>query len=195
MASKDSEKTTISIRQTEDLILIRKIREGDVNAFGVLIDRYLNQLLGFFRYLKAPEATIEDLAQETFERVVKKLDKYDEQKKFSTWLFTVARNIYFDICRSESRKKEYIHQVMPESSTTPEDEIIEKYSAIELLCTLSDKDRFLVEMRIFQEMPFSEIATLTGEVDATLRSRFFRIISKLRLSVKNRKEPQSAKAS
>ena len=96
----------VTARQNEDLVLIRKIREGDVSALDRLVDRYLNQLMNFFRYLRAPEASVEDLVQETFERVIRKLDAYDEQKRFASWLLTVGRNLYFDQCRRENRRRE-----------------------------------------------------------------------------------------
>ena len=178
-------------RQAEDLQLVRKIREGDLSALDRLIDCYLNQLVNFFRYLRAPEASVDDLVQETFERVIKKLDAYDEQKRFSAWLLTVGRNLYFDECRRENRRREHLQQQVHESPPTPEDEVVEKQTASELLQTLTQPERFLVEMRVFQGMPFAEIAELTGEVEVTLRSRFFRIMGRLRISLE-KKAPGAA---
>jgi len=178
-------------RQAEDLQLVRKIREGDLSALDRLIDRYLNQLVNFFRYLRAPEASVDDLVQETFERVIKKLDAYDEQKRFSAWLLTVGRNLYFDECRRENRRREHLQQQVYESPPTPEDEVVERQTASELLQTLTQPERFLVEMRVFQGMPFAEIAELTGEVEVTLRSRFFRIMGRLRISLE-KKAPGAA---
>ncbi|MBU1108251.1 MAG: sigma-70 family RNA polymerase sigma factor [Candidatus Riflebacteria bacterium] len=173
-------------RHAEDLVAIRKIREGDVRALERLIDRYLNQLMGFFRYLRAPESMVEDLVQETFERVIRKLDAYDEQKKFSVWLLTVGRNLYFDQCRRETRKREHQQQIVSEPVTSPEDEVVERHTASELLQTLTPQEKFLVDLRVFQGMPFAEIAELTGEVEATLRSRFFRIMGRLRITLEKK---------
>lgn len=168
-------------RQAEDLALIRKVRAGDSAAMGRLIDRYLPQLLAFFRYLRVPEATIDDMVQATFERMLLKLDSYEEDKKFSSWLMTVGRNLYFDECRRENRRRDYLPEAASEHVATPEEEVIVRHSAGELLQALSAADRFLVELRVFQAMPFAEIAEMTGDVEATLRSRFFRIMGRLRI--------------
>jgi len=175
-------------RHAEDLVIVRKIRAGDVNALERLIDRYMNQLMGFFRYLRAPESMVEDLVQETFERVIRKLDAYDEQKKFSAWLLTVGRNLYFDQCRRETRKREHLQQQQAacESASSPEDEVVERQTASELLKTLTPQEKFLVDLRVFQGMPFAEIAELTGEVEVTLRSRFFRIMGRLRITLEKK---------
>jgi len=189
--SDNARPSAATARQKEDLVLIRKIREGDVTALDRLIDRYLNQLVNFFRYLRAPEASVDDLVQETFERIIRKLDSYDENKRFSAWLLTVGRNIYFDQCRGESRRREHLQQVVHEPVPTPEEEVVERQTASELLQTLSPQERFLVELRVFQAVPFAEIAELTGEVEVTLRSRFFRIMGRLRISLE-KKAPGSA---
>ena len=170
-----------AMRQAEDISLIRKIRDGDSQALSMLVDRYLPQLLAFFRYLRAPESMVEDLVQATFERMMLKLDTFEEDRKFSSWLITVGRNLYFDECRRDNRRREITGEVTPGHAVTPEEEIVVRHSAGELLRDLTPPEKFLVEMRVFQAMPFAEIAELTGEVEATLRSRFFRLMGRLRI--------------
>lgn len=177
---KDSRET----RRLEDLRLIEKIRQGDQDSLESLINRYLSQLTGFFYYLRAPEFNIEDLVQETFEKIIKNLDKYDSSKPFFSWLLTVARNHYFDQCRKEKRKSEFQQLKQPEKSVSPEDEVVDRETASELLRELAADERFLLELRVFQQLPFAEIAEITGEIEATLRSRFFRLMGKLRISRK-----------
>ena len=77
-------------RQAEDLILVRRIRAGDSAAMSRLVDRYLPQLMAFFRYLRVPEASLEDMVQATFERLLLKLDSFEEDRKFSAWLMTMC---------------------------------------------------------------------------------------------------------
>ncbi len=169
-------------RQTEDLFLIAKIRAGDVPALERLVDKYIPQLIGFFRYLRVPELMVDDLVQETFERFLRRLETYDQEKKFSAWLLTIGRNLYFDECRRQVRQKDHQADIMPGHQATPEEEVVVKQSASELLSTLNDQERFLVDLRIFQGLAFAEIAELTGENDATIRSRFFRLMGRLRIA-------------
>lgn len=176
---------TREARHIEDLKLIEKIRQGDQLSLERLVSRYLAQLAGFFHYLRAPEMHIDDLVQETFEKVIKNFDKYDSRKYFFSWLLTIGRNHYFDHCRKEKRKSEFTQSAQVESAPlSPEDEIIDRETATELLKELSAEDRFLLELRVFQQMPFAEIAELSGEIETTLRSRFFRLLGRLRISPK-----------
>ena len=172
-----------NLRNAEDIALVRRVRAGDSAAMSRLIDRYLPQLLAFFRYLRAPEASIEDLAQATFEKVLLRLDSFEEDRKFSAWLMTVGRNLYFDECRRENRRREMVRDPGAGHVATPEEEIVVRHSAGALLQALTPAERFLVDARVFQALPFAEIAEMTGEVEATLRSRFFRLMGRLRLAV------------
>lgn len=177
-------KDSRELRRIEDLRLIEKIRQGDQDSLERLINRYLSQLAGFFGYLRAPEMHIDDLVQETFEKVIRNLDKYDSQKPFFSWILTIGRNHYFDQCRKEKRKSEFQQLTQPDRALSPEDEVIDRETASDILRELAPDDRFLLELRVFQQMPFAEIAEITGEVEATLRSRFFRLLGRMRISRK-----------
>ncbi len=178
------QKDSKELRRLDDLKLIQKIRTGDQESLERLVNRYLSQLVGFFYYLKAPQSMIDDLVQETFEKIIRNLDKYDDRKAFFSWLLTVARNHYFDQCRKEKRKNEFNQAVVAEPILSPEDEVIDRETASAILRELSSEERFLLDLRIFQRMPFAEIAEITGEVETTLRSRFFRLLGRLRISRK-----------
>lgn len=171
------------MKKVDDSVLIQKIRAGDKQALGDIIDRYLPQLTAFFRYLRAPESNLEDLVQDTFIRMMAKLDLFENDKKFSTWLLTLAKNLFIDQCRKESRRSEIRKELFVDNSpvVSVEDEVVGKYTAEELLKNLTSDERLLVELRVFQGVPFSEISELTGEMETTLRSRFFRILSRLRV--------------
>jgi RNA polymerase sigma-70 factor (ECF subfamily) len=169
-------------RQTEDLYLVARIRSGDEASLERLVDKYIPQLIGFFRYLRVPDSMIEDLVQETFERLLRKLDSFDADKKFSAWLMTIGRNLYFDERRKNLRQKDRQAEVTPPHQPTPEEEVVVRQSASELLQTLNQQERFLVDLRIFQGLAFAEIAELTNENETTLRSRFFRLMGRLRLA-------------
>ncbi len=176
------ERSSNKQKQLEDLKLIEKIRAGDSASLEKLLDRYIPQLMGFFRYLRVSDSIIEDMIQETFEKVIRKIDTFDSSKSFSSWIMTIGRNHYFDECRRENRKREKQVEMQLPSQQTPEEEIIVRETATELLKLLSDQEKFLVEMRVFQGAPFSEIAEITGEAEGTLRSRFFRTMGRLKIS-------------
>ena len=164
-----------------DLELVQAIKKGDSKALDELLELYIPQLNAFFHYIHVPEDSVEDLIQETFERMITKIDSFDENKRFSTWLMTIGRNLYIDQYRRKIKSEEIVFEEEQNNSLNdPEKEVVGKISVEELLKNLSDKEKFLIEMRVFKQMPFADISEVTGETETSLRSRFFRTLSHLR---------------
>jgi RNA polymerase sigma-70 factor, ECF subfamily len=86
-----------------DTELMLRVKRGDEAAFEELVDKYKQPVLNLvFRILRdATEA--EDLAQNVFVQVFKSADRYRVEAKFSTWLFTIARNLCLNELRRRSR--------------------------------------------------------------------------------------------
>ena len=82
-----------------DEVLLQAYRAGDVRAFERLVARYEKPMWNFLRRFVADAATAEDLLQEVFLRVVKSADEWRGAAKFSTWLYTIARNLTVDQSR------------------------------------------------------------------------------------------------
>ena len=164
-----------------DLKLVQAIKKGDGKALDDLLELYIPQLNAFFHYIHVPEDSVEDLIQETFERMITKIDSFDENKRFSIWLMTIGRNLYIDQYRRKIKSEEFVFEEEQNNSLNdPEKEVVGKISVEELLKNLSDKEKFLIEMRVFKQMPFADISEVTGETETSLRSRFFRTLSHLR---------------
>jgi len=86
-----------------DAALMLCVKRGDRAAFGELVDKYRQPLFNFiFRTLR-DEAESEDVAQNVFLQVYKSRDRYRRTAKFSTWLFTIARNLCLNEIRRRSR--------------------------------------------------------------------------------------------
>jgi RNA polymerase sigma-70 factor (ECF subfamily) len=84
-----------------DATLMLRVKRGDRVAFAELVEKYKQPLFNFvFRTLR-DEAESEDVAQNTFLQVYKSRDRYERTAKFSTWLFTIARNL----CLNEIRRR------------------------------------------------------------------------------------------
>src|SRR5437764_3894947 len=86
-----------------DATLMLRVKQGDAAAFEELVDKYKQPLVNvLYRTLRdATEA--EDLAQNVFVQVYKFADRYRVEAKFSTWLFTIARNLCLNEIRRRSR--------------------------------------------------------------------------------------------
>jgi len=84
--------------------LIRAAAAGDQAAFAELVRAYQAQVWRFLRHLLGDPALAEDITQETFIRVFLKLRTFHFRSKFSTWIFSVARNAGIDAIRSRERR-------------------------------------------------------------------------------------------
>ncbi|MFA7009184.1 MAG: sigma-70 family RNA polymerase sigma factor, partial [Elusimicrobiales bacterium] len=89
-----------------DAELIKAYKEGSSGALDELIDRYKPRLYAYLLRLTRDRSASDDLTQEVFIRVIRKLDSYGERQKFSAWLFTVAHHAVMDHFRSGARRRE-----------------------------------------------------------------------------------------
>jgi RNA polymerase sigma-70 factor (ECF subfamily) len=85
-----------------DIQLVRAYKNGDEAAFDFLVKRYINSLYRFLFRLCGDADTAEDLVQKTFVNAWRHIEKFDEMKKFKTWLFAIAKNSAVDFFK---RKK------------------------------------------------------------------------------------------
>src|SRR5438874_9009898 len=103
-----------------DAALMLRVKEGDTDAFVELVDKYKQPVMNLvYRTLRdATEA--EDLAQNVFVQVYKSAERYKSTAKFSTWLFTIARNLCLNEIRRRSRHPaESLDAPHPEQADQP----------------------------------------------------------------------------
>src|SRR6185503_16637268 len=92
-------------RDDSDEGLMLRYQKGDVRAFELLLSRHRRPVFNFvLRYVGEP-AHAEDLMQEVFLRVIKGADGYQRQAKFTTWLYTIARNLCVDASRRGKHRR------------------------------------------------------------------------------------------
>jgi RNA polymerase sigma-70 factor (ECF subfamily) len=82
-----------TLRELNDGRLAQRHLAGDPQAFGALVDRYQTRLLNFVHRSIGDRERAEDLVQEVFIRVFRHLHRFDQAKKFSTWVYTIASNL------------------------------------------------------------------------------------------------------
>jgi len=87
--------------------LLERARNGDSQAFGVLVERYQRRVVGVAQAVVHNQDDAVELAQETFVRAYENLAKFESRSSFSTWLYRIAANLAIDFRRREGR-----HQVL-----------------------------------------------------------------------------------
>lgn len=100
---------------TENARLVAATLAGDDRAFATLMERYQVRLTHFINRMIGDRERSEDLVQEAFVRVHRHLKHFDQQRKFSTWLYTIASNL----AKNELRNRARSPLVFPESARAP----------------------------------------------------------------------------
>src|SRR5215470_15997201 len=86
-----------------DAALMLRVKEGDASAFGELVDKYKQPVMNLVYRMLRDATEAEDLAQNVFVQVHRSAHRYRVSSKFSTWLFTIARNLCLNEIRRRSR--------------------------------------------------------------------------------------------
>ncbi|MFK7909067.1 MAG: RNA polymerase sigma factor [Akkermansiaceae bacterium] len=178
-----------------DVALMQKVGLGDEKAFEQLIERHQNAVIGTVAKMLGNATEAEDIAQQVFIRLWKSAPRYQRKAKFTTFLFTIARNLVFNESRKRSRKKEYsmdereddFHLQTPDSQTESPDEGLlhkELQSAVDqAIASLPEKQRLAVVLRRYEGMPYEEIADVLELSVSAVKSQLFRARNALRESL------------
>jgi RNA polymerase sigma-70 factor (ECF subfamily) len=86
-----------------DAALMHRVKRGDMEAFTALVEKYKQPVINFIARMLRDETESEDIAQNVFVQVHKSAQRYKSSAKFSTWLFTIARNLCLNEIRRRSR--------------------------------------------------------------------------------------------
>ena len=174
-------------KDSDELLMIH-IRQGKKAAFEELYNRYSKRLLYYFyRMLNGDQDKAQDFLQDLFLKIIEKPELFNEGKKFSTWIYSVAYNQ----CKNEYRRLKVRGQLnwgdelvdtIPETNPGPEEKLDSKIflSALERELSKIEPEQRLVFLLRFQEnLPLKEIAEVTGIKEGTVKSRLFYITRKL----------------
>jgi RNA polymerase sigma-70 factor, ECF subfamily len=185
------------VRDDSDESLMLRYRDGDVRAFELLVTRHRKALFNFILRFVRDTAQAEDVTQETFLRLVKGADAYERQAKFTTWLYTIARNLCVDASRrGKHRKAASLDAPIgdEDGSATLLDFVADGGAAVDrqaqsrelavrlrqAIEALPDEQREIFLLREVADLQFNEIANVVGCPENTVKSRMRYALEKLR---------------
>ena len=164
----------MATNQLPDALLVRDYINGNENALAVLINRHQSKIYGFI-YSKVLDRDLsDDIFQDTFIKVIKTLksNSYNEEGKFLPWVMRIAHNLIIDTFRRDKKMPKYsdsdefsIFSILMDNSPNIEGQMITEQvesDLLKLINELPDDQREVLEMRIYQDHSFKEIADLTG---------------------------------
>lgn len=187
-----------------DGALLAAYRDGDVDAFEVLLGRYRGPLFNFVLRSVRDRGRAEELYQDVWMKVIERCDDFRGDAKFSTWLYAIARNV----CIDHQRKMKFRAHASLESTQPGKNQALgerqgnpgpstEQLAAGGLLKeriaaaveALPEEQREVFLLRQLQGMAFNEIAGVVGAPANTVKSRMRYALERLREALRDLEEP------
>ncbi|MCR9244711.1 MAG: sigma-70 family RNA polymerase sigma factor [bacterium] len=170
--------------ETSDTDLIAAVLDGSEAAFGTLVDRYKDRLFRLLSRYCRDQVECEDLAQDVFLKVFRKLDTFQGSSAFFTWLYRIAVNTATDhLARASSRRLRLVEDVVLEINERdhdPDNPAVPAMAAElatvtrRILDKLPEKYRTILILREYEELSYNEISAVLECNLGTVESRLFR---------------------
>ncbi len=176
----------------EDIALMAKIAIGDEAAFARLIEKHQNTVVGTVTKMTNFSPDAEDLAQQVFLRIWKSAHRYQPTAKFTTYLFTIVKNLVFNHTKKNSRRKEqsldeqeeeWHQQAAVDNSARPDQALAQaelQRTVENAISQLPEKQKLAVILRRQEKMPYEEMANILEISVPAVKSTLFRARSTLR---------------
>ena len=179
--------------KASDEDLMRRTQTGDRQAFSILYERYSSSVLSYLYRMLGNVEDVESVGQEVFLRAFRFAPTYRYPQKFSTWLFTITRNLAINQSRRKRRSPirtvtelnlEGVdvsgdpYQVAEQATDDVEkrEEIVRMLKALDEL-PIDQKE--VIVLGVFQDLSYAQMEAITGTKAVTLRSRMFHGLKRL----------------
>ena len=175
-----------------DVALMKRVATGDERAFRQLVERHQNAVVGTVAKMLNDATEAEDIAQRAFLRVWKHAKRWRPEAKFTTYLFTITRNLVYNESRRRSRRKEVSADERQDDSGfgasgdprhEPDSEALKTEMQEEIdavIQRLPEAQRDAVILYAYESMPYEEIAKVLGTSVSSVKSLLFRARTTLR---------------
>lgn len=182
----------------DDAQLIEKIKSGDKFAFRLLVERYQKKLYFLALDLTGDHDDAEDLSQEVFIKMYRKIEQFRMESQVSSWLYRIAINVYLNKKRIKilsiikpERKFSTQERALAELPDEQSDCTTERQAASALLkkriqaaiSRLSEREKVVFVLKHYHEYSIKEIAKDVHIAEGTVKSLLFRAIKKMQVAL------------
>jgi RNA polymerase sigma-70 factor (ECF subfamily) len=183
------------ILHSDDELMLR-VKKGDMTAFETLYDRYNKRLFHYILRFVGERSLAEDILQETFLRILQKRKNYRKTGHFSTYLFTVGRNLTLDTLKTWEKRHvlsgqdDYMNKAMDLSEKPSEAlEKAELSRAVQReIETLPRDQQELLILSKYSGLSYEEIAKIVSSTPAAVKQKVYRAMLALRQKLKTMDE-------
>lgn len=177
--------------ELDDTVLVREAQKGNNKAFEELVRHYDRSVLGMALHLTASHQEAQDIYHDAFLRAYQHLPHFRFECSFYTWLYRIVTNVCLERLRkNQSQKLDVGVKVMPDGAneelvpqTTDLQEETRPDRIGKALSLLSSRERMVFELKHYQGLKLSTVATLLNTTEHTARSTLLRATQKLRVAL------------
>ncbi|TLS34922.1 RNA polymerase sigma factor SigW [Pseudalkalibacillus caeni] len=179
--------------------IIKQVKKGDHNAFGEIVELYKDKVYHISYRMLGNKQEAEDVAQEAFIRAFTNIDRFEINRKFSTWLYRIATNLAID--RLRKKRPDYyldaeiagtegltMYSQLAANEELPDEKVvsIETQQGIQQeILNLPPKYRSAIILKYIQELSLKEISEILELPVATVKTRIHRGREALRKRLRN----------
>ena len=177
----------------DDKELLAKIRNLETRNYGfnMLVRSYQKKVYGIVRKMVIDHDDADDITQEVFIKVHKSIDTFREDSQLYTWIYRIATNESLTFLNKKRRRfflpiediGNELAAKIDSSSTLGGDEIQKRLQ--KALLTLPDKQRLVFNLKYYEEMPYAEMAAVTGTSEGALKASYHHAVKKIEEFLKN----------
>jgi RNA polymerase sigma-70 factor, ECF subfamily len=183
----------VALGKSSDEELMRRTQNADRAAFEILYERYHASVLSYLYRMLGNLEDVESIGQEVFLRAFRFAPTYRFPQKFSTWLFTITRNLAINYSRR--RKRSPVRNVtelnlegvdisgdpyqVAQRATDDVEKQEEIARVLKALDVLPNDQKEVIVLGVFQDLSYAEMEEITGTKAVTLRSRMFHGLKRL----------------
>jgi len=190
----------MSAEMEPDAALMLRVKQGDTQAFAQLVDKYQQPVMNLVYRMLRDATEAEDIAQNVFVQVYRSAHRYEVAAKFSTWLFTIARNLCLNELRRRSRhpaesidtphpdqEEHSLHQFEDTKTFSPPERLLQgelEEKIEQALADLPENQRTAILLCRQADLSYEEIAQVLGCSLSATKSLIHRGRETLRLKLK-----------
>ncbi len=167
--------------------LVSQLQQGNEKAFNYLYDNYCGALYGIIKSVVQEQETANDVLQEVFVTIWRKINSYDPGKgRLFTWMLNVARNASIDKIRSKGHRDQLKNQPLSDNVdiTVTSHSMINDVGLKRLISKLKQEHRMLIDLSYFQGFTHEEIAKSLNMPLGTVKTRIRSALTQLRILMK-----------
>lgn len=165
--------------------MISLLKEGNNEAFDFLIDEYQKKIYWLIRKMVVDHDDANDLTQEVFIKVYRKISGFEESSTLFTWLYKIASNEALDFLRKKKKRffipiqdvTAELQSLISENMPGAEEVEIRFHKA---LLTVPDQQRLVFNMRYFDDLSFKQIAEILDKSEGGLKANYHHAVNKIK---------------